>query len=330
MFLPTRTRRPGFTLVELMVSAAVCVIIMAVLSTVFQSGIDVMRDMRSVGSLQDQLRAATEMIRRDLQADHFVPRDSRTIGHLISGPRLSDQWPTDPAWQPPVGGFFHIESDKTGAIEADDSDSLHFAKSGANAVLHFTSILPGDKPQNLYSVSCQDTLGAPHTLSSPAAEVCYFVDHVTMPTNHRLIRRQRLIASKFEDSSMFQNKDASGEVIAGNPGTVHTLSNISANRLSPSKTMLSGPRTGDDVLLSNIRLFEVKVNWDGTPPGRPFTSPGGPTDAPFDYLNGSGGLSTFDTSVNTNRLRVKGLQIRIRIYDPQMQTTRQVTIVQDM
>ena len=41
-------RRGGFTLVELMVAAAVSVIIMAILATVFQTGIDAMRDMAGV------------------------------------------------------------------------------------------------------------------------------------------------------------------------------------------------------------------------------------------------------------------------------------------
>ena len=45
-----RAARPGFTLVELMVAAAVCVIIMAILATCFQSGIDTPADPAPPGS----------------------------------------------------------------------------------------------------------------------------------------------------------------------------------------------------------------------------------------------------------------------------------------
>ncbi|MFO0799018.1 MAG: prepilin-type N-terminal cleavage/methylation domain-containing protein [Gemmataceae bacterium] len=38
-----RRARPGFTLVELLVAAAVCVLIMAVMATAFSLGIDTVR-----------------------------------------------------------------------------------------------------------------------------------------------------------------------------------------------------------------------------------------------------------------------------------------------
>src|SRR5437868_8877503 len=82
-----RPPRPGFTLVELMVAAAVCVIIMAILATCFQSGIDTLRQLRSQGDMTDQLRAAEVVIKRDLQAKKFQPED----GKPNQGVRLSDQ-----------------------------------------------------------------------------------------------------------------------------------------------------------------------------------------------------------------------------------------------
>lgn len=344
MTLRIRTsRRAGFTLVELMVAAAVSVIIMAVLSTVFQSGIDTMRDMRSVGNLQDQLRAATEMIRRDLQADHFVPRDREpSTRKLISGPRLSDQWLTDASWTPPVGGYFHIESTSAGASTSNDADSLTFTTSlTTHGVLQFTSILPGDKPQNLYAANVSGT-----TYSSPAAEISYFVD-TTLAPNHRLIRRQRLVAKTELDRNTLSAANDSDVVAIGTvpPATTPqplTLSEISdTSRRMPRSPLTSG-RAGDDVLLSNVRMFEVKVNWDNATSvtgGRAF---GSNTDFPFDFLDQGAGGNTFDTGYGTNaatalpgtsptsRIRVKAVQIRIRIHDPQNQTTRQVTIVQDL
>src|SRR3954466_15326472 len=85
-----RAARPGFTLVELMVAAAVCVLIMAILATAFQSGIDTLRQLRSHGDMMDQLRAASEVMKRDLQAPHLQTQD-RT-GQPGQNRRLSDQW----------------------------------------------------------------------------------------------------------------------------------------------------------------------------------------------------------------------------------------------
>lgn len=334
-----RSLRQGFTLVEVMVAAAVSVIIMAILSTVFQTGIDTLRDMRSVGHLQDQLRAAIEILRRDLQADHFLPRDADPNSHKqISGARLSQQLLTDKDWQPPVGGFFHIESTQYGSTVLPDADGLTFTTQLANhGVLHFTTILPGDKPQNLYSANV-----GPLTYHSPAAEVLYFVDTSLAP-NHRLIRRQRLVARTDLDRPLLGGAN-DPDVVAFIAQPL-TLKEVAEPARRMPRAPLGGVRAGDDVLLANVKLFEVKVNWEvvnpsPTPPVRPFHLN---TDFPFDFLDGHGGLGRFDTGDCTdfddvlpggsnanNRIRVKALQIRIRIYDPLSQTSRQVTIVQDM
>lgn len=340
-----RSLRQGFTLVELMVAAAVSVIIMAILSTVFQTGIDTLRDMRSVGHLQDQLRAAIEILRRDLQADHFLPRDADPNSHKqISGARLSQQILTDKDWQPPLGGFFHIESTQYGSTVLPDADGLSFTTQlPHHGVLHFTSILPGNKPQNLYSANV-----GPQTYFSPAAEILYYVDTSLAP-NHRLIRRQRLVARTDLDRPLLLGAN-DPEVVAcivppfpsSTPQPL-TLKEVAARRMLPAP--LGGARAGDDVLLANVKLFEVKVSWDvvspsPTPPVRPFNLN---SDFPFDFLDGNGGLNRFDTGDCTDfddvlpgegnansRIRVKALQIRLRIYDPLSQTSRQVTIVQDM
>ncbi|HJZ55257.1 MAG TPA: hypothetical protein VKE74_09880, partial [Gemmataceae bacterium] len=83
-----RAGRPGFTLVELMVMAAVCVLIMAILASVFQTGIDAMRQVRSSGDMMDQLRSAGEVLKKDLQTDHFLP--DQQPGNPSERTRLSD------------------------------------------------------------------------------------------------------------------------------------------------------------------------------------------------------------------------------------------------
>lgn len=344
----TAPRRSGFTLVELMVSAAVSVTIMAVLATVFQTGIEVMRDMRSLGKLQDQLRATSEIIRRDLQADHFVARDKlNRTGPNISGAKLSDQWLADANWQPPLGGYFHIESDAAwmGAAQRDN-DSLWFAPPATQSfLLQFTSILSGSRPQNMYSTNVNDSLGnpvldvnlKPVSISSRAAEIAYFVD-----SSNNLRRRQRLVAmSDAETASLMPGSTPTldPQVVAQRlfpappPIQAATLADVvdsapAKNRMT-TRTLLTAPHLGDDVLLSNVLMFEVKVNWEGGTPVTPFSA--STTDYPFDYLS-TAGNPTFDTWLGATplRIRVKALQIRLRVFDPQGQTTRQITIIQDM
>ena len=396
MFRTTKrlTRRPGFTLVELMVAAALCVFIMAILATAFQSGIDTLRNLRSIGDMQDQLRAAGEVLKRDLAASHFLEEE----GKPNKGRRVSDQWihllgatgNTYSGWTPPRAGFFRIKSDPV-FFEGNDQDSLQ-ATRATNHQLHFTSILPGGTEQDMYVAN-----GTNDTLFSRAAEVCYFLD-TTGPVEfaggdpnvrmYKLYRRQRLVKYFATDLANVAAADADvvALVTAGGVRAIDmaTVTNP-GNRLTPAP--LGGARYGDDVLLSNVISFEVRVAWEpavGVPGPRPmpvnfpllgtgefmptnndigvFDDPlvyNRSTEYPYDTLphltpgpNVGGNLTLtpryiFDTWTNqgtytnwnsttaTNntlpmRLRVKAVQIRIRIFDPKVKQARQVTFVQDL
>src|SRR5439155_1076118 len=98
---------------------------------------------------------------------------------------------------------------------------------------------------------------------------------------------------------------------------------------------------GDDILLSNVLSFEVRPSWVGTPAPRPY-APGTPTtgsdtgstttDHPFDTLPASNNPSvpsyTFDTAPNAPLMvRVKVIQIKLRVWDPKMKAARQLTFV---
>ena len=75
VYTANRRARRGFTLVELLVAAAVCVLIMAILATAFSLGIDTVRQMKSAGDMMDQLRGATTAIQDDLKAAHLLDKD---------------------------------------------------------------------------------------------------------------------------------------------------------------------------------------------------------------------------------------------------------------
>jgi prepilin-type N-terminal cleavage/methylation domain-containing protein len=88
-------RRQAFTLVEMLVSLALIVFIMTILAEAFSSGIETFRRLKAVGDLQDKLRNASSILRRDLAADHFEGKK-----------RLSDPdfWDNGP----PKQGFFRL------------------------------------------------------------------------------------------------------------------------------------------------------------------------------------------------------------------------------
>jgi type II secretory pathway pseudopilin PulG len=88
-------RRHAFTLVELMVSMALIIFMMAILSGAFVAALGVFRNLKGQGDLAERLRATMQILQRDLAADHFG-----------SNRRLSD--PTFWNNGPPQQGFFQI------------------------------------------------------------------------------------------------------------------------------------------------------------------------------------------------------------------------------
>jgi prepilin-type N-terminal cleavage/methylation domain-containing protein len=110
--------RQGFTLVELLVSMALIIFIMAILSQAFVAALTTFRNLKAEGDMAEKLRAVTQLLQRDLAADHFEGKKR------LSNPNF---------WQdgPPQQGFFQIyhgsASSLTGPnnfIEGYDLDSV--------------------------------------------------------------------------------------------------------------------------------------------------------------------------------------------------------------
>ena len=76
---PTDRRRRGFTLVELLVAAALALVVMTVLSLAFQTGLQTLSQLKSVVGLAEQLRSAESVFRADLGAAHLEADDGRTV-----------------------------------------------------------------------------------------------------------------------------------------------------------------------------------------------------------------------------------------------------------
>ncbi len=110
-------RRQAFTLVEMLVSLALIMFIMAILSEAFVASAKTFRDLKAAADLADRLRVATNTLRRTLIANHFG-----------AGQKLSD----GSVWQlnniagatgqsPPINGFFRIYQGSPPTLEGTDS-----------------------------------------------------------------------------------------------------------------------------------------------------------------------------------------------------------------
>ena len=329
----SKPKRSGFTLVELMISAAITVIIMTILSICFQTSMSAMSAMRAQGDAADQLRAVGEVIKRDIKADHFQSAEN-SFQVNNGGRRLSDYdfriFPGNTVGANASTGFVQITSPPS-IKEGDDGS---FDSTRGTGSIWMTSVLPGGSEGNLFTASTfippvVAGVPTPVVFSSEAAEVSYFLVPYGLtsgsPTTtiYNLYRRQRLVASSTTSQAQFQMAVGvdpfANEVLSVDPNTgfVNTMASIASTLPNPIRRPaigpLGGPRIGDDIILSNVISFEVKPTWQSVGPtpgprgfGFPtFTLAGNSdvwanptnltsTDAPYDTLSAFP-TSQFDT-----------------------------------
>src|SRR6516165_1757208 len=210
-------RRSGFTLVEVLVSTALIVFIMLILSQGFIAALTATRELKAVGDLQEKLRTVAIVLRNDLAADHFaMPRQHLSQQDLT-------QYLT-PVWSPPADGFFRIWQGSAMTSpgpgpptpqdwdEGADGDTIHSFRSIDN-ILHFTVRLSGPSRDNYMTAilptgSPLGAIGSSYgpldyqvvdTYNGQFAEVAYYLRRPTNPPSagstplYALYRRQRLI-----------------------------------------------------------------------------------------------------------------------------------------
>jgi type II secretory pathway pseudopilin PulG len=179
--------RRGFTLVELMVAAALAITIMWILAESFKMGIDFARSARSTGDMMTQLNNAGQIMLRDLQAPHFL---TGTAGNLNGQLSLvqSDQLtsPAGGSYTPP-NGYFQIVSPPPTATILDAGEGFQITTTAAppggnnpGASLAFTVFLPQGMPQNEFVTTAPAGAGG-ITYYSRAAEVAYFLEAQVAP-----------------------------------------------------------------------------------------------------------------------------------------------------
>jgi prepilin-type N-terminal cleavage/methylation domain-containing protein len=163
------TFRRGFTLVELMVSAALAVLIMTVLAMAFSAGLESLSHLKSLGGLAERLRTTHNLLDEDLKAQHF---DGGGTG---GAPALSDLrydqllTPGSTAAAPPAGGFLSLRQGTGSVYEGSDQDGV-FATRGTDHVLGMTVRRVGKRPDQLFTLDLTPLITFANTPGNPAAQ----------------------------------------------------------------------------------------------------------------------------------------------------------------
>src|SRR6266404_2721638 len=279
-------RRQGFTLVEMLVSLALVLFIMYILSQALITGLETFRQLKATGEMEERLRMASTILRQDLKLDHFEGRR-----------RLSD--PSFWAQGSPREGFFRIEQGLPSTREGVDGDSIPSFVATTHR-LHFAIKLRGSQREDFLSASVP--LGSPlldglpgsvdttffgyrgdaryqdpgsSTYNSQWAEVAYYL----LPPNpqpfagrtplYALYRCQRL--------ALPNNKDINWtKPILATLQTGYSAMSCKPNPAEPSKLYFNDPTdltvperrlglssqplsTGDDLLMTDVVSFTVQV-----------------------------------------------------------------------
>lgn len=134
-----RVIRKGFTLVELLVSMAIIIFMLSIMSQAFVIATTCMSGLKGVGELLDKGRPVLAVLQKDLSAYHFD-------GYK----RLSDAdfWDNGP----PKQGYFQIYEGGNTVVEGITADGVTYNRSGSAADhrLAFTSRLSGKNPDDFY------------------------------------------------------------------------------------------------------------------------------------------------------------------------------------
>jgi prepilin-type N-terminal cleavage/methylation domain-containing protein len=225
------TRRRGFTIVELLVAMALIILIMAVLSEAFTAGLSAFRSLKGLGDMQERLRVASTVLKRDLMARHFeTDRKLSDFGAYWVDPNIGvgDQT-TLAVGGRPAQGFFRIQTPVPPTLEGVDGDNIpsyivtpdpNAANSYVNnlPVLHFASKLVPERKDalrlnQLFSTPVPAGLldvneGPPDfrsagIMNSTWAEIAYFLrpngNTAGTTTLYTLYRRQRLMVAPRRD-----------------------------------------------------------------------------------------------------------------------------------
>lgn len=264
--------------------------------------------------------------------------------------------------------FVYEGTDPNGVPSFRAADQvLHMAcrLTGANANQMYISLAPPALAVN--SSLNRIDLAVGNQFVSPWAEVAYYLWPSGLYTTgdeasggktltlYTLRRRKRVLTpppSAFVFNPGLDQKLYPGVSVPPNTGTPANdplaITDETKRLLSNSPGALvignDSPEFGTDVLLSNVISFQIRLQFETPTVSTPFMDewssqiigkPYGPILTP----DASNGARTYDTAfapTDTSHFpagvkpRVRAIQIKLRVYDPNNKLTRQITITQDL
>jgi len=290
-----RIRKKGFTLVELLVSMAIIIFMLSIMSQAFVIATTCMSGLKGVGELLDKGRPVLAVLQKDLSAYHFD-------GYK----RLSDADFWD--YGPPRQGYFQISDGGNTVVEGFTTDGVTYQRSGSAADhrLAFTSRLSGKNPDDFYVTAFEQynpgsdynslvglfnsggTLQAsknsqrydftPGVLHSQWAEIAYFTKANNRTANGTplmdLYRQQKAVLPSNSEANglllnganILQYENFSCKSVVNNPGppaTTKIYFNSPSDLTMPNYRMLSGvPNTlyaNSDLLITDVISFDVRI-----------------------------------------------------------------------
>jgi prepilin-type N-terminal cleavage/methylation domain-containing protein len=200
-----RQPRQAFTLIEMMVATALVLFVMVLLSQAFVAGMEVFRQLKGIGDMDERLRSTAVVLRRDLAADHFTGR--KRLSELNLAPPPNGEGP-------PAQGFVRVwQGSPTPASIPVDGDGLP-CRTATDHALHFTVRLLGNRRPDYFLADISSDAAAytgtgwalvgtpdgryqvPGTYTSQWIELAYFLRPNGTTANgtalYTLYRRQRL------------------------------------------------------------------------------------------------------------------------------------------
>jgi type II secretory pathway pseudopilin PulG len=338
------THRAGYTLIELLVSMALIMTIMSILSMAFVSGLKTFGSLRATADMSQRLRVATGVLRSDLSNFHFD-------GAIR---------PSDPGFNSsvvPREGFFRIY--EAAAPQVEGTDGINKSYLATNHALHLTVKRRGNRPEDFFVATLpgqlDNSLGASTTFfnqpgdarnqTSPTqyycqwAEVLYYVWPIAGATTapiggapqqlYGLYRAQRLLVAN--NTNLGPAGAGFSTVMSVNPNTgnfntpadvtnINLPNGVTTNRGLSSATPPSPP-TIDTLLVGNVISFTV----------RPIMVPPNAVgnNTPQTSMPIAQGTN-YDSATATPNTLLFGVEITIRLWDLKSQQTRQITIIQDL
>ncbi|MCZ2343294.1 MAG: prepilin-type N-terminal cleavage/methylation domain-containing protein [Bacteroidales bacterium] len=173
-----RQNHAGFTLVEVMVAAALSVVIMTIISYAFQVGLETTSKLKSIGGLASQIRAAHSIIRSDLRSPHLDYKGTNLA--IPANPTIPPTFPVSDlsvatqAWinttDPGMMGFFRVSGSPPQPTLSEGSAADGYNLNSYRAtdhIIHFTIKLSGVSPEDAFAANAPSLSPEPNVVGDP-------------------------------------------------------------------------------------------------------------------------------------------------------------------